>query len=208
MIVKHSEVMVCVDCLLALANGEESSAEHSQALETFSAECARDGLQIVVTSSEETDNEFSAAHCGACGSHLAGSRHQCALLQNLDLPISDDSAREVISGYQECAQWLAKDEEGESVDHCELSDAARAALADDCVNFLASLRACHVNKYSITGATWPQFGHDFFLTRNRHGAGFWDRGYGAIGERLTELAHIEGERDTMFDDDTNEIEVY
>ncbi len=34
-----------------------------------------------------------------------------------------------------------------------------------------------------------QFAHDFVLTANRHGAGFWDRGLGKLGERLTEMAH-------------------
>lgn len=30
-----------------------------------------------------------------------------------------------------------------------------------------------------------QNAHDFCLTRNCHGTGFWDRGYGEIGELLT-----------------------
>ena len=30
-------------------------------------------------------------------------------------------------------------------------------------------------------------GHDLWLTRNGHGAGFWDRGLGALGEKLSEL---------------------
>jgi hypothetical protein len=30
-----------------------------------------------------------------------------------------------------------------------------------------------------------QIGHDIFLTRNGHGAGFWDRGLGETGEKLT-----------------------
>ena len=30
-----------------------------------------------------------------------------------------------------------------------------------------------------------QNGHDFWLTRNGHGAGFWDRGYGEVGKELT-----------------------
>lgn len=29
-------------------------------------------------------------------------------------------------------------------------------------------------------------GHDFWLTTQHHGAGFWDRGLGTIGDRLTE----------------------
>lgn len=39
-------------------------------------------------------------------------------------------------------------------------------------------------------------GHDFWLTRNRHGAGFWDRGMdAALGAKLTEAAQDAGEVD-------------
>ena len=38
-------------------------------------------------------------------------------------------------------------------------------------------------------------GHDFWLTRNHHGAGFWDRGLGEVGEKLTRAAHAYGEVD-------------
>lgn len=33
-----------------------------------------------------------------------------------------------------------------------------------------------------------QLAHDFILTANGHGAGFWDRGLGELGERLTAMA--------------------
>ena len=37
-------------------------------------------------------------------------------------------------------------------------------------------------------------GHDFWLTRNRHGAGFWDGDWpAAIGDQLTAAAHAFGE---------------
>lgn len=38
-----------------------------------------------------------------------------------------------------------------------------------------------------------QLGHDFSLTRNHHGAGFWDRGLGALGDWLTRCAQSFGE---------------
>lgn len=45
-------------------------------------------------------------------------------------------------------------------------------------------------------------GHDFWLTRNRHGAGFWDGDYPAnIGKVLTEIAHGFGESDLYVGDD-------
>lgn len=43
------------------------------------------------------------------------------------------------------------------------------------------------------GSDWPgQFGHDLALTRNHHGAGFWDRGLGDAGDVLTDWAHSLG----------------
>lgn len=37
-----------------------------------------------------------------------------------------------------------------------------------------------------------QFASDFILTRNHHGAGFWDRGIGEAGRKLTEMSHAYG----------------
>ena len=44
-------------------------------------------------------------------------------------------------------------------------------------------------------------GHDFWLTRNHHGAGFWDRGLGAVGKRLTEAARKGKGRNLYVRDD-------
>lgn len=57
--------------------------------------------------------------------------------------------------------------------------------------------------------TDSQNGHDFWLTRNRRGAGFWDRGYpDEIGDALTEAAHAFGEAyldwEELTQDETSE----
>lgn len=52
----------------------------------------------------------------------------------------------------------------------------------------------------IHWTVYEQHGHDFALTRNGHGAGFWDRGYGAVGDRLTEAAQAYGEHSVLTDD--------
>lgn len=44
-------------------------------------------------------------------------------------------------------------------------------------------------------------GHDFWLTRNRYGAGFWDRGWGVVGEKLTKIAESFRERSAYVGDD-------
>jgi hypothetical protein len=49
----------------------------------------------------------------------------------------------------------------------------------------------------LEGLDEQQCAHDFYLTRERHGAGFWDRGLGAVGKRLTDAAHSYGSWDAF-----------
>ena len=39
---------------------------------------------------------------------------------------------------------------------------------------------------------WDYFGHDYLLTRDGHGVGFWDRGLGELGDYLTDVAKGNG----------------
>ena len=47
-------------------------------------------------------------------------------------------------------------------------------------------------------------GHDFALTRNGHGAGFWDRGLGAIGDMLTSECKPYGSHNVTLEVDEND----
>lgn len=81
--------------------------------------------------------------------------------------------------------WFAVSDSGER-QAIDLTD-ARAFYANESVNLWA------------TGQTdFSQHGHDFALTRNGHGAGFWDRGYGPVGDRLTDAAESYGEADIIM----------
>jgi hypothetical protein len=64
------------------------------------------------------------------------------------------------------------------------------------------------NKADIesTGMTPEMLGHDLWLTREGHGAGFWDRGYGEAGERLSKSARKMGE--VYLDLDKDKITAY
>lgn len=68
----------------------------------------------------------------------------------------------------------------------------------DCVAFLD---LCERANVSLQGMEPEQVGQDFWLTRNGHGAGFWDRGLGDRGYRLSDLAHSFGECHVMEGDD-------
>jgi hypothetical protein len=102
--------------------------------------------------------------------------------------------------YIGCALWSSTDDEGEPLDAAyDVSDIhpdALAVMVADCADFQSSFAEL------LDQAGSPeQNGHDFWLTRNRHGAGFWDRNYGAIGTKLTEMAHPYGECDIYVGDD-------
>lgn len=53
----------------------------------------------------------------------------------------------------------------------------------------------------MKGYSLDSFAHDFWLTRNRHGVGFWDRGLGKLGDHLTTWAHAAGSRSAYLGDD-------
>lgn len=50
------------------------------------------------------------------------------------------------------------------------------------------------------GSAEAAFGHDLWLTRRHHGAGFWDRNElpSALGDALTDAAHAMGEPNYEF----------
>ena len=75
----------------------------------------------------------------------------------------------------------------------------------DCEDFLGS-NASDLAEYCerMRNEQWSgeeRAGHDFWLTRNGHGAGFWDRGLGDLGDRLSAAAKVYGECDLYPGDD-------
>lgn len=104
-------------------------------------------------------------------------------LKNLD---------EFTRGYLDCAEWLLPepglDDQSRVTARDKVRGWTRAAISTamaDCAAFQSAnsgdLAAfCELAKVSVGSA-----GHDFWLTRNGHGAGYWDRDAGDTGDRLT-----------------------
>ena len=105
----------------------------------------------------------------------------------------------ITQAYIEAALWASTDDDGDSLNHGEheLSDSFKLEAAKDCESFL---ELCKSEGVEPAGDD-DQTGHDFFLTRNGHGAGFWDRGYGQVGDDLTKIAKSFGESDLYVGDD-------
>jgi hypothetical protein len=62
-----------------------------------------------------------------------------------------------------------------------------ATITRECQDF------AEANAADLADMDAGQVGHDFYLTRNGHGAGFWDRGLGELGDRLTRACEPYGE---------------
>ena len=88
----------------------------------------------------------------------------------------------------------------------DIAPEALEQITQDCSRFQqahAVLLAEAYSRYSVTDGSSPETyaGHDFWLTRQGHGAGFWDRGLGEVGEKLTAAAHAVGGSDIYVGDD-------
>lgn len=108
---------------------------------------------------------------------------------------------EFVDAYLAAALWAsaAKDEEQLDAKYTieDFTQEAVDRAVQDANDFIRQnrliLKQASPNK--------AQHGHDFFLTRNLHGAGFRDHGYGPIGERLANAARAFGPINAYADKD-------
>lgn len=106
-----------------------------------------------------------------------------------------------VRGYIEAALWSSTDEDEQPLDRDHsVSDIATPTLRQmvaDCLRFQRATKA-DLDEADISDSS---AGHDFWLSRNGHGTGFWDRGLGAVGNRLHAKAKSFGEFDLYLGDD-------
>lgn len=84
-------------------------------------------------------------------------------------------------------------------DFAKLDAVSLQKMVDDCEEFMEGNTAELAEYEERTGYTG---GCDFWLTRNGHGAGFWDRGVGALGAGLTIAAKAFGDQSLGTDGET------
>jgi hypothetical protein len=122
--------------------------------------------------------------------------------------------RQFLTAYIECALWASCDNStesgGEPFDaNYSLDDIAFSSLlsmARECRDFMRGNEAdldayCEKCFYSSSHPALAMAGHDFWLTKNGHGAGFWDRGLGDLGKRLSDASKAYGSTDLYLGDD-------
>ena len=109
--------------------------------------------------------------------------------------------------------WSESDDNGQPLDRlgAELSPEARRRIETEWAEFSAKAEALGFDALEHRATMlprdcdadhWAAVAHDWALTRNRHGAGFWDGDWvEPWGRRLTDLAHKSGEISLYLGDD-------
>jgi hypothetical protein len=106
-----------------------------------------------------------------------------------------------VTAYEEAADFtdttrLEEDATSSGIDVLGFHPDTLAEMRSDVLDF------ADANATDVFALDPGAVGHDFWLTRNRHGAGFWDGDYPAdLGRRLTDSAHAWGEVDLYVGDD-------
>lgn len=125
------------------------------------------------------------------------------------MKINQTQITSFIDGYLTAALWSSSYtlEDGSTVelDNYEWEDGEAEKLQAECISFIHYAENAlfeYSEKYKPNGYdVWECAGHDFWLTRNGHGAGFWDRGLGVLGKRLTDASKAFGTVDLYLGDD-------
>jgi len=116
-------------------------------------------------------------------------------------------------GYLEAALWASTDESDESGGLPLDRNYGIEDIADECLQAaIADCQRFQEQNYELLGeadysrseySDDEMAGHDFFLTRNGHGVGYWDREFSddTVGDALTKAAEAFSEVDFYVGDD-------
>lgn len=143
------------------------------------------------------------------------------------ITITDEQVEQFVDGFATAHLWAnvesveygddgepRTDEHGETIRNEDASviaehggglhsfdDVSQREIRQVCEDFLTS------NAADLLAASeqreWSYLGHDFALNAAGHGTGFWDRGLGEVGDRLSEASKVYGDMGGWLDaDDT------
>ena len=192
------------------ADTTEADGGHVELLEGWFGRLSADGYLDACDWSGPFATELAAIKaiadqyevCGCCGEEFVdGTPLEVYLCADCDG--YNDAINDAIESYIETALWSSVDENGDPLDkNYSTEDVAPNSIASmkaDVRSFLSAAIA-KFGSFDAIGLSPERFGHDFWLTRNYHGAGFWDEGIDA-GAELTKMAHAEGSSNiTLWDD--------
>ena len=103
--------------------------------------------------------------------------------------------------YLETALWSSTDSDGNPLDNVfdesGVDAATKKEMLRDCSKFMQKNK----DLLDESGLSASDIGHNFWLSRNGHGAGFFDKGLGEVGKKLQKAAKDFGSYDLIVGDD-------
>jgi hypothetical protein len=122
------------------------------------------------------------------------------------MAIGQSSLSEFTDAYITAALWSSTDDQDNALDsgEYELSKETKAAMRADCMAFyIANEALISAENYKRQdNSAVCRAGHDFWLTRCGHGAGFWDGDWHEpAATKLTEACKAYGNVDLYIGDD-------
>jgi hypothetical protein len=111
-----------------------------------------------------------------------------------------------VNHYLGTAAVLESDHQEINAGSAEWSEGAKAHAKQECEAFLEKAAVPLNEALNVEGYVLEQAATDFFLSRNGHGAGFFDRGLGRSGEILQELSKAFGASDTYTENGVMDFE--
>jgi hypothetical protein len=109
-------------------------------------------------------------------------------------------------GYLGCAEWCGLDEEERQALELSVSPKWSLEALIEAVKVCEEFQLRNEDNLAESGLDSSRAGHDFWLTRNRHGSGFWDEeGDARVMRELTDESYMYGEQTVVFDAESEEL---
>lgn len=103
--------------------------------------------------------------------------------------------KKFFDAYITCALCTSTDPDtGKNYEGRTVAPESLEALKEDCSDFIEA-------NYLLIRGQLALAGQDFWLTRNRHGSGFWDGHWNEHGQLLTDRSRVYGSVDAYAGDD-------
>ena len=125
--------------------------------------------------------------------------------------VTNTPSDSIVKGYLDCAEWCGlMDEDREALELSVSPRWSEATLIEAdaiCLEFMREFYP-KLSSLEMDDGCAEQAGMDLWLTRNRHGAGFWAGDWPEpFASEATDWSHAYGEANVMLDPDTEILEI-
>lgn len=112
------------------------------------------------------------------------------------------NTKAVLTSYIQCALWSSVDDDGSPLDKNyseeDLAPETIEKMTEDVTKFAKAAKDPIIE----SGMSESDLGHNFWLTRNGHGTGFWDRGLEkSVSDDFCKICDKFGTADLYIGDD-------